>query len=179
MRYQSSNAVRAATGRGWTEWFELLDRAGARDMPHKDITAWLDAQGLVSGMWCQAVVTTYEQEIGRRIVGQTCDGDWTAGTRRVVRRCDSDEAFTRWCAAVDGQSDFDGVALDGSPTVQVSEKFRYWRAKLADGSRVDMNIYRNPRGEVSLNVSHKKLRSEQDSQRWKAYWKKRVAGLDL
>lgn len=178
MRYQSSEAVREATGRDWSEWFELLDAAGASTMPHKQITAWLSDNGHLSGMWCQAVVTTYEQEIGRRRVGQTCDGDWNAGVRRVAS-CPPDVAFERWCEEIGAEAGFNGVALAGEPRVTITERFHYWRAALTDGSRVEVNVYRNRKGEVSLNVSHRKLATKEASDAWKAYWKQRIRSVAL
>jgi hypothetical protein len=178
VRYQSSEAVRAATGRDWSEWFDLLDAAGAPRMTHKQITTWLHDNGHLSGMWCQAVVTTYEQETGRRQVGQTCDGDWNAGARRVVA-APPDHVFERWCDEVAGERSFNGVELAGEPSVNITERFHYWRATLADGSRLDVNVYRNRKGEVSLNISHKKLPSKQASDSWKTYWKSRLRALTL
>lgn len=178
MRYQSSEAVRAATGKDWSEWFELLDSAGAQQMSHKQITSWLSDNGHLSGMWCQAVVTTYEQEIGRRQVGQTCDGDWNAGVRRVVT-CSPEAAFELWCRSVDGESSFNGVPVADGPRVNVTQRFHYWRVTLADGSRVDVNVYDSPKGEVSLSVSHRKLATREAFTTWKAYWKSHLRTLPL
>ena len=36
-----SEAVRAKTGKGWDEWFEVLDGARAFAWPHKEIARWL------------------------------------------------------------------------------------------------------------------------------------------
>jgi hypothetical protein len=33
-------ALNTATGRGWDEWFTLLDAAGAADWPHPQIVRW-------------------------------------------------------------------------------------------------------------------------------------------
>lgn len=37
----SDGAVRARTGRTWSEWFRVLDAVGARAMDHKAIVAYL------------------------------------------------------------------------------------------------------------------------------------------
>jgi len=33
----SDETIRERTGRGWEEWFELLDEWGAADRPHREI----------------------------------------------------------------------------------------------------------------------------------------------
>jgi hypothetical protein len=70
----SDEAVRRRTGRGWQEWFEILDRAGAKDMDHKSIVAYLKENHAISSWWQQQVTVTYEQERGLRKVHQMADG---------------------------------------------------------------------------------------------------------
>lgn len=61
-----SDAVSNATGRGWEEWFHILDSAGAGSLPHKDIESYLyETQGL-SNWWSRMVANGYEQACGRR-----------------------------------------------------------------------------------------------------------------
>ena len=44
----SDQAIRQRTGRGWEEWFELLDQAGMVERPHREIARWV-ADGLGVG----------------------------------------------------------------------------------------------------------------------------------
>ena len=37
----SDEAIRRRTGRGWEEWFDLLDEWGAAERPHKEIARWV------------------------------------------------------------------------------------------------------------------------------------------
>lgn len=176
MQYQSSEAVRRATGRNWKEWFALLDKSGARSKLHKQIAAWLNSEGLLRGWWCQAVVTTYEQAIGRREVGQTCDGKWNAGASRILPGS-LDDGLKLWRHAVAGARRFNGVPLASEPRVTASKKFRYWRVRLRDGSEVAVGFYRSPSGKVSLGLSHTQLASKHAVATWKEYWKKRIRSL--
>ena len=59
----SDATIRERTGRGWEEWFDLLDEAGAADMSHREIARWLAAeQGADLLAWnVQAVVGSYER----------------------------------------------------------------------------------------------------------------------
>lgn len=61
-----TEAVLKATGRAWDEWLRVLDRAGARRMPHQEIAALLARKFAVPGWWCQMVTVGYEQARGLR-----------------------------------------------------------------------------------------------------------------
>jgi hypothetical protein len=61
-----TEAVLKATGRAWDEWLRVLDRAGARRMPHEEIAALLARKFAVPGWWCQMVTVGYEQARGLR-----------------------------------------------------------------------------------------------------------------
>jgi hypothetical protein len=54
----SDEAVRSKTGRGWAEWFELLDGEGARELIHGKYG--------IDGWWAQNVTVGHEQERGLR-----------------------------------------------------------------------------------------------------------------
>lgn len=80
----SNDALTAATGRTWAQWFELLDAAGAAEWTHPQIAAWLaDAHG-VPAWWCQTVTVGYEQARGMRLPGQRADGSFEVGASKTV-----------------------------------------------------------------------------------------------
>jgi len=56
----SDEAVRSKTGKTWPEWYEILDKAGARELDHKEIVALTQHHG-VGSWWGQMVTVTYEQ----------------------------------------------------------------------------------------------------------------------
>ncbi|HVL98922.1 MAG TPA: SRPBCC domain-containing protein [Egibacteraceae bacterium] len=82
----SSGAVRAATGRGWAEWLEELDAAGAGAWDHRQIVAHLERQAptVTSGWWRQSIAVAYEQARGKRVVGETADAGFQVGVQRSV-----------------------------------------------------------------------------------------------
>ena len=69
----SADAVRAKTGKGWAEWFAVLDQAGAAKWPHKEIASFLHEQEC-GDWWSQMVAVGYEQARGLRVKHQTADG---------------------------------------------------------------------------------------------------------
>jgi hypothetical protein len=72
----SDDRVRDRTGLGWEEWFDLLDAAGMRERPHREVARWLAAErGLDPLAWgVQAVVGSYDRARRGRQVGQHEDG---------------------------------------------------------------------------------------------------------
>jgi hypothetical protein len=62
----SDEAVRKATGRGWVEWFTILDKAGAVAWKHPDIARWVAAEYGISGWWAQGVTVGFERARGLR-----------------------------------------------------------------------------------------------------------------
>lgn len=82
----SPEAVRNATGRAWDDWFRALDDAGAAEMTHKAIVAWLrDEAGVVNGWWQQNVAVEYEKARGKRAeVGETAGAGFQVGVQRTV-----------------------------------------------------------------------------------------------
>lgn len=81
----SAEAVAAATGRTWAEWFRALDDAGAKGMDHKGIVAWLRRDGgLAHAWWQQHVTVEYEKARGKRAaVGETADAGFQVGAQRT------------------------------------------------------------------------------------------------
>lgn len=67
-------AVKKATGRGWSEWVEVLEKAGAKSWPHAEIALWLHKKHKVDDWWCQMVTVGYEQASGRRVKPRKPDG---------------------------------------------------------------------------------------------------------
>ncbi len=81
----SSESVREATGRGWDEWLDALDAAGAAEWSHKEIVAHLAREHpAVSSWWRQAITVGYEQARGKRVLGETADAGFQVVVQRTV-----------------------------------------------------------------------------------------------
>ena len=46
----SDEAIRRRTGRGWEEWFDLLDEWGAAERPHREIARWVADEHGIDGL---------------------------------------------------------------------------------------------------------------------------------
>ena len=82
----SDEVIRRRTGRGWEEWFDLLDSWGALERTHRDISTKVAAElGIDPLAWnAQAVTTSYERARGVRAVGQRADGLFAASASKTV-----------------------------------------------------------------------------------------------
>ena len=165
----SEQAIEKATGSSWAVWLERLEKIGAKDMSHKEIARKLSDWG-VPGWWAQMLTVSYEQHIGRRVPGQTCDGDFAAAVSKTLPGT-LDEALGWWLKKVKGKSEFHDVTIEKT-SVSKTEKWRYWRAKLADGTLVSIHISTKPDNKANLGLQHEKLESQEQVDEWKRFWKK-------
>jgi hypothetical protein len=169
--------VQRVTGRAMDDWISILDRAGARAMGYWDLWRWLaDSGHLAESGLRAAVVLTYEQHIGRRQVGQSCDGDYPVHVSRTLRGT-MDDVLRRWLEHVGDGRTFNGANVVAGPAVSTTERFRYWRARLADGTRVSATIWKRPDGRISLGVQHRAFPDRAAAEACRAYWKEFLAPL--
>ena len=88
----ASDKVREATGRGWEEWLEVLDAAGATGFDHKAIVSHLELQHPeTDSWWRQSIAVGYEQARGMRKLGETASGFQVS-----VQRSVSGDAEAAW-----------------------------------------------------------------------------------
>ena len=79
----SDESVTKATGRGWAEWFAILDRAGAVTWKHPDIARWVAAEYAISGWWAQSVTVGFERARGLRAQHERPTGFSLSATKTV------------------------------------------------------------------------------------------------
>lgn len=168
----SDDAVRNATGHGWDHWFRLLDDAGGVDLDHKALVREVQGAG-VSGWWAQTVTVEYERRIGRRAVGETQQGDYQVAVSRTLPGS-LDEVLDAWTAFMDGTDDLDDVAIVDGPVTSRTPDWRYWRAGLADGTRVNVVVGAKGERKVSLTAGHEKLPDAEAKEAWRAFWKQEL-----
>lgn len=169
----SDEAVRAKTGKGWKEWFRVLDRAGARKMTHTAIATHLYEKEEVPGWWCQMVAVRYEQERGLREPLQTCTGDFAATGSRTV-----DVPVARAFRAVSDAAERRRWCPDAPLEVTKATAPKSVRAKWT-GTTQRVAFYVFPQGadRARISVDHMGLPSAKEAQRLKAWWSSRLDRL--
>jgi hypothetical protein len=83
----SDEALAARTGRGWQEWFAVLDGRQATRLSHGEIATWLSEAHDVPGWWAQTITVGYEQARGMREPGQASDVVETAAGLQIFVVC--------------------------------------------------------------------------------------------
>ena len=155
----SDATIRERTGRGWEEWFDLLDEAGAADMSHRDIARWLAAeQGADLLAWnVQAVVGSYERARKGRQVGEHEDGFTVTASKTVAVPIERLYAELRERTTIEPRSA---------------------RFDWGDGpSRIHVSLTAKGEAKTTAALTHERLPDSAEAERMKAFWRERVAGL--
>ena len=163
-------------GKTWDEWYAILDAAGSREKPHSEIARWLWYDGGLAenGRLCQGITVTYERWIGRREIGQSCDGDYRTSASRTFPSgtiTTIDSALETLLGVVKDRSEFNDVWFANEPAVSATEKWRYWKVNLADGGQMTALFWQQPNGRIQMTVQNGKLPDKATADHWKAYWK--------
>lgn len=162
--------IEKETSKSWEEWLTFFESINAKDLNHTKIAQAVSKQG-VQDWWSQGVTVAYEQFIGRRVVGQTCDGDFSASISKT-QPGNMDQTLQFWTGLVKDKKEFNSIPLKEEARTSATEKWRYWRAKLEDGSELNINIQNKADGQKSvLTINHDKLKSTDEIDQWKSYWK--------
>ena len=168
----SEAAVTAATGRGWQEWFVLLDAWDAASRPHPEIARWLVTEQGVAGWWAQSVTVAYEQARGLRAPGQHADGWSVSATKTVAVPVEllfaafEDKAMReRWLP---------GAQL----RLRTATPPRTARYDWEDGStRVVVGFTGLDEAKSRVAIQHERLPDADTAEAMKAWWRERVSAL--
>jgi hypothetical protein len=170
----SDERIRERTGRGWEEWFDLLDDWGAAERTHRDIARWVaDQLGIGPLVWdAQAITSSYERARGLRAVGETEDGFATSATRTVA------VPVERLFDAVVDESQRRSWLPDGELSERTATRPKSARFDWGDGpSRVLVVFDAKGEGKSTMALQHVRLPDLGEADRMKAFWRERVDAL--
>ena len=172
---KNKKALETGSGIAWKDWLTTLEPH--KTLNHTEMAEVAQSKLLEIGKskspewWAQGITVAYEQHIGRRQPGQTCDGNFSVTVTKTVPGA-IDAALTAWLGLVANEVKFNGVKISIPGKISRSDRWRYWRCGLADGSKVSVNIQTKPSGDKSsLAINHDKLASAKDVESWRAFWK--------
>jgi hypothetical protein len=170
----SDDAIRDRTGRGWEEWFDLLDDWGAAERPHREVARWVaEQQGVDPLAWgAQAVTFSYERTRGLRAAGEHADGFAITATKTVAVPVDRlydafvDEALrAKWLP-------------DDELRVRTATKPKSARFDWGEGdTRVNVTFIAKGEAKSTAALQHARLPDAQEAERMKAFWRDGVATL--
>jgi hypothetical protein len=168
----SDDAIRAKTGRGWGEWFDLLDDWGAADRPRAEAVRWLADAHAIEGWNAQAVTVTYERARGLRAVGEHADGFTVTASQTVAVPVDrlyeafvDDAQRARWLPA---------AQLSVRTTSRPKSARFDWGD---DGTRVVVAFIAKGDAKSAAALAHERLPDARAAERMKAFWRDGVSAL--
>jgi uncharacterized protein YndB with AHSA1/START domain len=161
----SDEAVQAKTGKKWDQWFSILDKAGAKEMSHKDIVKLLNSKYDVGPWWQQTVTVTYEQARGLRDVHEKAGGYQISVSRTVnvplaklYKSVANENNRSRW------------LSEDGLDVRKVTPN-KSMRVSWKDGkTSLEINFYPKGDGKSQVVVQHGKLPNAKAAAKMKTFW---------
>jgi hypothetical protein len=166
-----SVAVRKATGRTWAQWLVLLDRAGARKLPHREIALLLERRHQLPDWWCQMVAVGFEQARGLRVKHETNDGFEISVTKTMGAPVD--RAFAAWRDASLREQWLPRTPL----TIRKATPHKSIRILWADDTMLSVNFW--PKGPLKCQVvpQHGRLATPECAEKMKSYWAEKLECL--
>src|SRR5688500_9518745 len=190
----SDEAVRRKTGKGWDEWFALIDAWGGAERSHTEIASWLMSEHNVDGWWAQSVTVGYERARGKRAMGQLVDGfsanaskTVNVGVERLYDAVADGRRRGRWPGApfsissATPHKSVRGAWMDEATAVAAaSGEAKGGGARsganggvssTAKGSRVSIELSSKGEGKSQLQVQHTRLRDAAAAEALKGFWR--------
>jgi hypothetical protein len=168
----SDEAILGRTGRGWEEWFDVLDEWNAAEQPHKEIARWLREERGVDGWDAQSVTVSYERARGLRAVGERPEGFSITASKTVA------VAVDRLYDAFVDESERERWLPGGELRQRTATKPKSARFDWGDGTtRVIVGFTPREEAKSTVALEHERLADADEAERMKAFWRERVAAL--
>ena len=168
----SEAVIAERTGRGWEEWFDLLDSWGAHEVPQPEASDWAAREFGLDRWSAQAVTINYQRARGLRAVGEHADGFTVTASRTIA------VPVERLYAAFADESRRAQWLPDGDLVGRTFLEPRSARFDWGDGTtRVNVTFQAKGEARSTAFVSHERLADAQEAARMKAYWRERVSAL--
>ena len=168
----SEAVIQRKTGRGWEQWFDLLDEWGAAERTQEEASRWVSAEHGVDRWGSQAVTINYHRARGLRAVGEGADGFTITASKTVAVSVDRlYEAFVdaslreRWLP--------EGELRERTLLKPRSARFDWG----VGDTRV--NVFFAAKGEAksTATVQHERLPDASEAERMKTFWRDQVTAM--
>jgi hypothetical protein len=173
----SEERLREQTGRGWEEWFDLLDSWGAESLGHTEIARRVGELPGVPGWYAQAVTMSFERARGLRAVGQRTGREgFVAGVSKTIA-ASAEDVF----AAFVDPSQRAGWLPDIVPSERtVAKPSRTARYDVGDGpTRLMVTVDAKGPKKATLVVEESRLAGAEQREVRKDFWRQAVATFKM
>ena len=160
----SSDAVNAKTGKTWSQWFALLDRARAQGMSHKEIVGVLSSKHDLGPWWRQMVAVGYEQARGLRAKHEKPDGFEISRAKTI--KAPVGDVYEAWGNARRRAQWLPGAKL----TIRKATENKTLRVTWGDGSNLEVSLHAKGQSKTQIAVQHGRLESARAATKQKAFW---------
>ena len=168
----STESVKKATGKIWSEWFSVLNKTGAKKMEHKDIAEMLNKKFGLSSWWSQMVTVQYEREIKGRKKHQTTKGYQISKSKTLP--FSASKIFN----AIQSTAKRKNWLKDYNFTITRSAKSKSIRGRWVDGnSNIEFQFYPKEKSKTQIVIQHNKISSPKEAEKMKRYWEMNLANL--
>lgn len=166
------DAVKAATGKTWSQWLKSLDAAGAKGKSHKEIVAIVAGAFDIGPWWQQMVTVGYEQARGLRKKHERPDGFSVSGSKTV-----SVPVATLFQAWNDSRKRKTWLG-DHAIRVRTATAPKSMRITWSDkASTLTVNFYAKGADKSQVALDHMKLPDEKQAAKFKKFWSQRLDQL--
>lgn len=165
-------AVKAKTGKNWSEWFTLLDKAGAKKMSHQEIVKLLSSKHDVGPWWQQMVTVAYEQASGLRRENQRPDGYQISVSRTLNASLAA--AYKAFADAKLRDSWLQEKGLVVRKTTPNKTMRVTWKDK---ATSLEVYFTKKAADKTQVVVQHTKLPDAKAAAKMKTYWAKKLDRL--
>jgi uncharacterized protein YndB with AHSA1/START domain len=169
----SDQAIRQNTGKGWQEWFAILDAWGGTSHSHREIVEYLHREHGIPGWYTQSVTVGYERARGMRALHQGLDGFFVVTVSKTVA-VDIGRLFDAFVVPRQRKRWLDA----GTLRVRTTQPKKSARFDFRDGNtRAVVFFIAKGRGKSTVAVSHERLPDADAVAEMRAFWKERLAAL--
>ena len=170
---QTNANLRQNTGKGWQEWFRILDARGAKERKHGEIATYLLDEHGVPGWWAQAITTGYERSRGIRAKYQTLGGSFQVSVSKTFPI-----GVGKLFKAFAGAPQRDKWLERGMLKVRTTLKDRSIRFDFRDGtSRVVAYFDPKDRNKTTVTVQHERLPDARAVEEMRGIWQEHLKRL--
>jgi hypothetical protein len=164
-------AVRAKTGKDWTGWFGVLDRAGGAKLEHRGRVKCLSEKHGVSGWWCQMVTVEYERARGLRERHEKSSGFSVTVSKTIL--VDLSRLYDATAVTAKRKAWFP----KGAFSVSSQTRNKYFRGAWKKTSRLEIGFHSKGPGKSQISIQVNKLARKLDVDVERVAWKKSVEKL--